>query len=64
MDSVVSSASGSTRHSQEETGPFPLELEIVTRRKRVVRREGRNQEETAPFPLELEVVARKAQQSS
>jgi hypothetical protein len=63
MDSVVSSGSGSRRGSQDETGPFPLELEIVNRRKRVVRREGRNQDETAPFPTELEVVARKAQQS-
>jgi hypothetical protein len=63
MDSVVSSGSGSRWGSQDETGPFPLELEIVNRRKRVVRREGRSQDETAPFPRELEVVARKAQQS-
>jgi len=63
MDTVVSSASGSRRGSQDETGPFPLEFEIVARRKRVVRREGRSQEETAPFPLEFEVVARKAHQS-
>jgi hypothetical protein len=63
MDSVFSSASGSGRGSQDETGPFPLEFEIVARRKRVVRREGRSQEETAPFPLEFEVLARKTQQS-
>lgn len=61
---TLSSAHGSRRGSQEETGPFPLELEVVPRRrKRVVRREGRSQEETAPFPLEFEVVARKAAQS-
>lgn len=63
MDTVVSSVPGSRRGSQVETGPFPLELEIVARRKRVVRREGRSQDETAPFPLEFEVVARKAEQS-
>jgi hypothetical protein len=63
MDSVVSSASGSRRGSQEETGPYPFELEIVARRKRVVRREGRSQDETAPFPREFEVIARKARQS-
>jgi hypothetical protein len=63
MDTVVSSVPGSRRGSQVETAPFPLELEIVARRKRVVRREGRSQDETAPFPLEFEVVARKAQQS-
>lgn len=63
MDHVVSSASGSRRGSQDETGPFPLEFEIVNRRKRVVRREGRSQDETAPFPLEFEVVARKARQT-
>ncbi len=63
MHSVVSSASGSRLGSQDETAPYPLELEIVARRKRVVRREGRSQDETAPFPLEFEVVARKAQQS-
>jgi hypothetical protein len=62
MDTVVSSANGSRRGSQDETGPFPLEFEIVARRKRVVHREGRSQDETAPFPLEFEVVARKAQQ--
>jgi hypothetical protein len=64
MDTVFSSAQGSRRSSQDETGPFPLEFEIVARRsKRVVRREGQSQDETAPFPLEFEVVARKAQQS-
>jgi hypothetical protein len=63
MDTVVSSVSGSRRGSQDETAPFPLEFEIVARRKRVVRREGRSQDETAPFPLEFEVVARKAQHS-
>jgi hypothetical protein len=63
MNTVASSAHGSRRGSQDETAPFPLEFEIVARRKRVVRREGRSQEETAPFPLEFEVVARKAQQS-
>ena len=62
MDTVSSSAQGSKRGSQDET-PFPLEFEIVARRKRVVHREGRNQDETAPFPLEFEVVARKAQQN-
>jgi hypothetical protein len=62
MDTVASSH-GSRRGSQDETGPFPLEFEVVARRKRVVRREGRSQEETAPFPLEFEVVARRAQQS-
>jgi hypothetical protein len=60
---TVSSAQGSNRGSQDETGPFPLEFEIVSRRKRVVHREGRSQDETAPFPLEFEVVARKARQS-
>jgi hypothetical protein len=60
---TLSSAHGSGRGSQDETGPFPLEFEIVARRKRVVRREGQSQDETAPFPLEFEVVARKAQQS-
>ena len=63
METVVSSANGSRRSSQDETAPFPLEFEIVARRKRVVRREGRSQDETAPFPLEFEVVARKGQQS-
>lgn len=63
MDSVVSRAHGSGRGSQDETAPFPLEFEIVARRKRVVRREGQNQNETAPFPLEFEVVARKSSQS-
>jgi hypothetical protein len=61
MDTVATSARGSRRGSQDET-PFPIELEIVARRKRVVRREGRSQDETAPFPLEFEVVARRAQQ--
>jgi hypothetical protein len=59
----VSRAHGSGRSSQDETAPFPLEFEVVARRKRVVRREGRNQDETAPFPLEFEVVARRTQQS-
>jgi len=59
----VSRAHGSRRGSQDETAPFPLEFEVVARRKRVVRREGRNQDETAPFPLEFEVIARKTQQS-
>jgi hypothetical protein len=59
----VSRAHGSGRSSQDETAPFPLEFEVVARRKRVVRREGRNQDETAPFPLEFEVVARKSSQS-
>jgi hypothetical protein len=63
MDTVVNSAHGSRRGSQDETAPFPLEFEVVARRKRVVRREGRSQDETAPFPLEFEVVARKTQQS-
>jgi hypothetical protein len=63
MDSVVSRAHGSRRGSQDETAPFPLEFEIVARRKRVVRREGQNQSETAPFPLEFEVIARKTQHS-
>jgi hypothetical protein len=62
MDSV-SRAQGSSRGNQDETAPFPLEFEVVARRKRVVRREGRSQDETAPFPLEFEVVARKTQQS-
>jgi hypothetical protein len=62
MDSV-SRAQGSRRGSQDETAPFPLEFEVVARRKRVVRREGRSQDETAPFPLEFEVIARKTQQS-
>jgi hypothetical protein len=64
MHTVDSSAHGRKRGSQDETSPFPLEFEIVARRKRVVQREGRNQDETAPFPLEFEVVARKAKQSS
>jgi hypothetical protein len=59
---VVSRAHGS-RRSQDETSPFPLEFEIVARRKRVVHREGRSQDETAPFPLEFEVVARRAHQA-
>lgn len=63
MDTVVSRAQGSSRGSQDETAPFPLEFEVVARRKRVVRREGRSQDETAPFPLEFEVIARKTQQS-
>jgi hypothetical protein len=63
MDTVVSSAHGSRRSSQDETAPFPLEFEVVARRKRVVRREGQSQDETAPFPLEFEVVARRARQS-
>jgi hypothetical protein len=63
MDSVVGRAHGSGRGSQDETGPFPLEFEIIARGKRVVRREGRSQDETAPFPLEFEVVARKTQHS-
>jgi hypothetical protein len=63
MDSVDSRAHGSGRGNQDETAPFPLEFNIVARRKRVVRREGRSQDETAPFPLEFEVVARKAHQS-
>ena len=56
---VVVTAVGASRSSQEET-PFPLELNVVAGRKRVVRREGQSQEETAPFPLELDVVARRA----
>lgn len=63
MDTVVNRAGGSKWGSQDETSPIPLEFEIVARRKRVVKREGRSQDETAPFPLEFEVVARKAQQS-
>jgi len=51
-----------SRGSQDET-PFPLEFDIVARRKRVVHREGRSQDETAPFPPEFEVVARKSLQS-
>lgn len=62
MDTVASTDRGSRKSSQEET-PFPVEFEIVSRRKRVVQREGRSQDETAPFPLEFEVVARKRQQS-
>lgn len=62
MDTVASSARGPKQGNPEET-PFPFELEIVARRKRVVHREGRSQDETAPFPLEFEVVARKAEQS-
>jgi hypothetical protein len=61
MDTVASNAHGSRRGSQDETSPFPLEFEIVARRKRVVHREGRSQDETAPFPLEFEVVARRSQ---
>jgi hypothetical protein len=60
---TVSSAHGSGRGSQDETGPFPLEFEVIASRKRVVRREGRSQDETAPFPLEFEVIARRAKQS-
>jgi len=52
-------AVGASRSSHDET-PFPLEFDVVARRKRVVRREGRSQEETAPFPLEFELVARRA----
>lgn len=52
-------AVGASRSSHEET-PFPLELDVVARRKRVVRREGRSQDETAPFPPEFELVARRA----
>jgi hypothetical protein len=62
MHTVASSVRGSRRGSQDET-PFPIEFEIVARRKRVVHREGRSQDETAPFPLEFEVVARRPQQS-
>ena len=58
---MVTAASAS-RGSQDET-PFPLEFEVVSGRKRVVRREGRRQDETAPFPIEFEVVARKTRQS-
>jgi hypothetical protein len=47
----------------DETSPLPFEFEIVARRKRVVRREGRNQDETAPFPLEFELVARRTRQN-
>jgi hypothetical protein len=63
MDTVVGSAGGSRRGDLEETSPLPFEFEILARRKRVVRREGRSQDETAPFPLEFEVVARKSRQS-
>jgi hypothetical protein len=52
-------AVGASRGSHDET-PFPLELDVVARRKRVVRREGQSQDETAPFPLEFELVARRA----
>src|SRR6185436_735416 len=63
MDTVVSSAGGSRRGNLDETSPLPFEFEILARRKRVVRREGRSQDETAPFPLEFEVVARRSRQS-
>jgi len=63
MDTVVSSAGGSRPGNLDETSPLPFEFEILARRKRVVRREGRSQDETAPFPLEFEVVARKSRQS-
>jgi hypothetical protein len=63
VDTSFSNVDGSRRGTQDETGPFPLEFEIVARRKRVVRREARNQDETAPFPLEFEILARKPQQS-
>jgi len=59
MGTVVSSV-GSMQGSLDETSPLPFEFEIVARRKRVVRREGRSQDETAPFPLEFEIVARKS----
>src|SRR3954471_416846 len=62
MHTVASGVRGSRRGSQDET-PFPIEFEIVARRKRVVHREGRSQDETAPFPLEFEIVARRGQQS-
>lgn len=39
------------RASQEETAPFPLEFEIVSRRGRP------SQDETAPFPLEFQIVS-------
>ena len=60
MDTVTG---GSRRGNLDETSPLPFEFEILSRRKRVVRREGRTQDETAPFPLEFEVVARKSRQS-
>jgi hypothetical protein len=63
VDSVAGNAQGSRRGNPDETSPFPVELEIVARRKRVVHREGRSQDETSPFPLEFEVVARKTQES-
>jgi hypothetical protein len=63
VDSVASNAHGSRLGNPDETSPIPLELEIVARRKRVVRREGRSQEETSPFPREFEVVARKTRES-
>jgi hypothetical protein len=63
MGTVVSSVGGSMQGSLDETSPLPFEFEIVARRKRVVRREGRSQDETAPFPLEFEVVARKSRQN-
>jgi hypothetical protein len=63
MDAGVIRGHGSRKGSQDETSPFPLEFEIVARRKRVVRREGQNQDETAPFPLEFEVLARRSRQS-
>ncbi|HTV23466.1 MAG TPA: hypothetical protein VMG12_32475 [Polyangiaceae bacterium] len=62
MENVAGSARGSKKGNQDET-PFPIEFEILARRKRVVHREGRSQDETAPFPLEFEVVARKTPQS-
>jgi hypothetical protein len=63
METGASNAHGSRRGNQDETSPFPFEFEIVTGRKRVVRRETRSQDETAPFPLEFEIVARRARQS-
>jgi hypothetical protein len=63
MDSVISSVAGPVPGGLDETSPLPFEFEIVARRKRVVRREGRSQEETAPFPFEFEVVARKSRQN-
>lgn len=50
MNTVVSSAQGSGRSSQDETAPFPLEFEVVARKAR------QSQDETSPFLLEFMVI--------